>query len=127
MRPLLLAVTLAGLVACGGGGNPAGSSPTTNAGSVGATVTITSAGVSPKTVTIRVGERVSFANQDSVSHEMASNPHPEHTDCPAINQLGTIAAGQTKTTADLTTARTCGYHDHLRDTNTALQGTTVIQ
>ncbi|HEV8253146.1 MAG TPA: hypothetical protein VGQ78_00200 [Vicinamibacteria bacterium] len=121
-------MTLVALVACGGGGgtNPAGGS-VTNTGSVGATVTITSAGVSPKTVTIRVGERVAFANQDSVSHEMASDPHPEHTDCPAINQLGTISAGQTKTTADLTVARTCRYHDHLRDTITALQGAIVIQ
>jgi plastocyanin len=99
----------------------------TNIGIVTATVTITSAGVSPKTVAIRVGERVAFANQDSVSHEMASDPHPAHTDCPAINQLGTIPPGQTRTTGDLTAARTCGYHDHLRDTVTALQGTIVIQ
>ena len=132
--PFLAAAAItAGLIlgACGGGGGGGGSNPAggtvTNNGAVGATVTITSAGVSPKTVTIRVGERVAFANQDGNVHEMASNPHPAHTDCPAINTLGTIPAGQTRTTGDLTTARTCGYHDHLRDTNASLQGTIVIQ
>ena len=123
--PVLAAAVLA--VACGGGGNPAGSSSSGVTGLVGGTITITSAGVSPRTITIRVGESVAFVNRDSIPHEIASNPHPEHTDCPPINELGTIGAGQTRTTGVFTAPRTCGFHDHIFDTNTALQGTIVIQ
>ena len=58
---------------------------------------------------------------------MNSNPHPEHTDCPEINQVGFITAGQTKLTGNLNTRRTCGFHDHNRDSDTSLQGSIIIQ
>jgi len=58
---------------------------------------------------------------------MNSDPHPSHTACPAINDVGFLSPGQTKTTGNLNTARTCGFHDHARDVDTSLQGTIVIQ
>jgi hypothetical protein len=58
---------------------------------------------------------------------MSSNPHPEHTDCPEINQVGFIAPNQTKLTGNLNTRRTCGFHDHDQPTNVSLQGSIVIQ
>jgi hypothetical protein len=58
---------------------------------------------------------------------MSSNPHPEHTDCPEINQVGFLQPGQSRQTGNLNTARTCGFHDHNQDSNTALQGTIRIQ
>jgi hypothetical protein len=58
---------------------------------------------------------------------MESNPHPEHTDCPELNQVGFLTAGQTKQSGNLNTARTCGYHDHNQDANRSLQGTITIQ
>ena len=73
------------------------------------------------------GSRVTFVNNDSRVHDMASNQHPAHTECPEINQLGVLAAGQSGQTGNLNTARTCSYHDHLRDLDTSLQGTIVIQ
>jgi hypothetical protein len=60
-------------------------------------------------------------------HDMASNPHPEHTDCPEINSVGFLQPGQSRATGNLNTVRTCGYHDHNRATDTNLQGTIVIQ
>lgn len=120
-------------VACGGsstapsssggsnnGGNNGGGSTSTN------TITITSAGVSPKDITVSIGSRVTFVNNDSQPHDMNSNPHPEHTDCPALN-VGFIPAGQQGITQNLNVARTCGYHDHNQPSNTALQGTIRIQ
>jgi plastocyanin len=104
----------------GGGSNSGGSSTTTT------TITITSAGVSPKDITVAVGSRVTFVNNDSQPHDMDSNPHPEHTDCPALN-VGFIAAGAQGITLNLTTARTCGFHDHNQPSNTNLQGTVRIQ
>jgi plastocyanin len=100
--------------------------PTPTPGS--ATITITSSGVSPpRSVTVSVGSRVTFVNNDSRSHDMASNPHPEHSDCPAINDVGFLQPGQSRTTGNLNTVRTCGFHDHGTPLNTSLQGTIVIQ
>jgi hypothetical protein len=70
---------------------------------------------------------VTFVNNDSRAHTMNSNPHPEHTDCPPINDVGFLGAGQQRTTGNLNTARTCGYHDHALPENTSLQGTITIQ
>ncbi len=121
-------------VSCGGGDSssstPSSPTPTptpTTTPSTGATITITSSGASPRSVTIAAGSRVTFVNNDSSPHDMSSDPHPQHTDCPEINQVGFLAAGQTKQTGNLTTARTCGFHDHNRSTDTSLQGTIIIQ
>jgi plastocyanin len=117
--------------ACGGGNDGYGSTPSspspTPSGSGGATITITASGVSPREVTVSVGSRVTFVNNDSRPHDMASNPHPDHTDCPPINDVGFLQPGQSRQTGNLNTRRTCGYHDHNRDTDASLQGTITIQ
>ena len=92
-----------------------------------ATITITSAGVvSPSTVTIRQGGRVTFVNNDTGSHDMASDPHPSHQDCPPMDQVGFLAAGQSRTSGNFNTVRTCGFHDHNLPGNTGLQGRITI-
>lgn len=115
----------------GGGGNPNPGGPGGGGGGGGGTattITITSSGVSPKTLTVARGTQVTFINNSSVPHEMNSDPHPSHTDCPEINSVGFLAAGgQSKQTGNLNTARTCGYHDHQREFDTTLQGTITIQ
>ena len=104
-----------------GGGGGGGGTPTT-------TITITSSGVSPKSLTVARGTQVTFVNSSAVPHEMASDPHPTHGSCPEIeNGVGFLAAGQTKQTMNLNTPKTCGYHDHQRDFDTTLQGTITIQ
>jgi plastocyanin len=122
--------------ACGGGDDDPGTGPSGGGGGGGgggtgnatATITITASGVSPKEVTVAPGSRVAFVNNDSRSHDMASNPHPTHGDCPAIEQgVGFIQTGQTKLTDNLNVARVCGYHDHNQPDVVALQGTIRIQ
>jgi len=129
---ILISATALTAAACGG----SSASPTSpsSGGSTGGstdpatTITISSSGVvSPKTLTVPAGTRVTFVNNDSRAHDMESNPHPEHTDCPEINQVGFLQAGQSKQTGNLNTRRTCGYHDHNRDSDTNLQGSIVIQ
>jgi plastocyanin len=93
----------------------------------GATVTITSAGVEPKTVTIAAGQSVLFVNSDTVLHDMASDPHPVHDDCPPINRVGSLAPGQSRATDALSVARSCGFHDLLRDGDARWRGTVVVQ
>ena len=136
-RFLLSLAALGVLSTCGGSGggtNPGGGGTAIivrdggTGGPNGATVTMTSNGVSPATVTIAVGQTVTFVNNDTRSHEMASNPHPQHGSCPSMEAgLGVIAAGQTKVTHNFANAGTCGYHDHQDDTNTRFQGTIVVQ
>ena len=111
----------------GGGGSPttpSGSGP----GPIGATITIgTNGAVSPSSVTISVGQSVSFVNSHNASHDMASDPHPAHTNCPSINALGLVGAGQTKPTNSFGAAGTCGFHDHNNPDDPALKGTITIR
>ena len=126
--------------ACGGGGSsptspspspspaPAPSpTPAPTPGGGTTTITITASGANPRAVTVSQGSRVTFVNQDSRVHDMASNPHPEHTDCPELNAVGFLTPGQSGTTSNLNNRRTCGFHDHNRDSDTSLQGTITIQ
>ena len=112
---------------CGGDDSP--TAPTTGAGggTVAATITITAAGVSPNSVTVPVGSRVTFVNNDSRPHEPASDPHPTHGSCPPLDQVGFIAVGQSRTSGNLNTVGTCSFHDHLNDTVANLRGTVRVQ
>jgi plastocyanin len=101
---------------------PTGPNPTT------ATITIGSDGrVTPASVTIAPGGRVTIINNHSRAHDMSSDPHPEHTQCPEINQIGFLSSGQSRASGNLNTVRTCGFHDHNEPDNTALQGRIIIQ
>ena len=136
---VIVAATAAG---CGGGGSaptaptppttttpPATTPPpTTGPNPATATITIGATGaVSPSSVTIAPGGRVTFVNNHNQAHDMSSDPHPEHTQCPEINSVGFLTAGQTRTTANMNTARTCGFHDHNQPGNAGLLGRIIIQ
>jgi plastocyanin len=145
MKRMALGVAAAALIAataaaCGGGSSSGGggttttptspTTPTTPTGPVtdSATITIGSDGrVSPSSVTITRGGRVTMINNHNQSHDMSSDPHPEHTTCPELNQWGFLTAGQQRTSGNLNTARTCGFHDHNLPDNAGLRGTVIIQ
>jgi plastocyanin len=124
-------IVLAGALttaACGGGSSsPSSPTPPTGGGGGSTTITITASGVSPQTLTVPAGTRVTFMNNDNRSHEMNSDPHPEHGDCPAIDEVGRILAGQSKQTGNLNDVRTCGYHDHNLPSNSSLMGRIIVQ
>ena len=132
--PGVLALAVLGFQACGGDDSPSSPSGQDDDGGGGgggggqsaATITIGSSGVNPATVTIPVGSRVTFVNNDTRSHQMSSNPHPVHTDCPALN-LPNLSPGQSSTSGVLNTARTCGFHDHNFPDEAQLRGSVVIQ
>jgi hypothetical protein len=131
----LFAIAMLGAVAAqcgGGGGSPAGPTPPGGGGGGGgstasATITITASGVDPKSVTIPQGGRVLFVNSSGATRNVSSDAHPLHTDCPEINQVGTLANGQQRETGNFVRAQRCGFHDHDRPTNASLQGTIVVQ
>ena len=113
--------------ACGRSHSPSSPSPTPGPKPSSATVTIAASGVSPKTVQVAIGGHVTFVNNDTRNHIIDSNPHPAHTDCPEINQVGLLSSGQTRDTATFPVERSCGYHDHGAPGDTTMQGTIVIQ
>ena len=57
---------------------------------------------------------------------MSFDPHPEHTDCPPMDQVGFLSAGQSRTSGNFNTVRTCGFHDHNEPSTTELQGRITI-
>ena len=125
-RLALLGVALA-TIACGSGASSSTSPSTTPATTVTTTtITITSAGVSPASIEVSQGARVLFVNNDTKTHNMVSDPHPEHTDCPPINSVGLLAPGRSLETGNLTIVRSCGFHDH-DDTSAKWQGKITIK
>jgi plastocyanin len=129
------AAAVLAVAACGSSGPSSSSGPspttpsTTPAGAVATnTIRIANGAVTPKDIIVARGSQVTFINNDNTSHNMTSNPHPEHTDCPEINSVGVLSAGQTRQTGNMTTNRTiCGFHDHDASTVVALQGSITIQ
>lgn len=114
---IIIASALLG-VACGGGGG-GGTTPTgpagptgTGSGTLGATIRITATGVVPKDVRITPGEFVRFINDDTRPHQIQTNPHLFHTDCPP-NNIAILSPGQTADTARFMESKGCGFHNHL--------------
>ena len=58
---------------------------------------------------------------------MTSDHHPEHVECPALNQVGAAAHGQSRESGNLVVVRTCGFHDHEDPDNTNLKGQIIVR
>jgi plastocyanin len=123
-RSVAAAALCAGLSACGGS---APSSPTPPPVTNPNVITIGSNGVvTPKDLTVAPGARVLFVNSHSRRHDMTSDDHPDHMECPAINQVGLLNPGQQRESGNLITVRTCGFHDHEDPGNGDLQGRIIV-
>jgi plastocyanin len=124
-RAVLWVLALAALSCGGGDDSPA---PPTNPTPNPFTVTISGSGiVSPKELTVPPGSRVLFVNSHSRRHDMTSDPHPDHLDCPELNKVGVLNPGQRNETENLVIARTCGFHDHDDPNNPSLRGSIIIR
>lgn len=84
-------------------------------------VKITADGFSPKSITIKSGERITWENTDSANHTVNSDQHPTHLLYPFLN-LGRIPPGEKKSVTPGTGTFT--YHDHL---NPSLTGSITVQ
>jgi plastocyanin len=103
------------------GTSPSGPSPSD------VTIAIGVNGLTPVEVRIAAGNRVTFVNNDTRPHAMSSDPVQTHTDCPAINDVGFLNPGQSRSTGVLTVARTCGFHDHTNEFDTTFKGRIIVQ
>lgn len=86
------------------------------------TIQISSLAFSPKSITIKVGESVTWINKDSQDHTVNSSPHPTHTDNPFLN-VGLIRPGEKKSLT-FDKAGIYKYHDHL---NPSLNGSVAVE
>lgn len=93
----------------------------TNQEGVAATVTYTSSGFSPSSVTVKSGDKIKFVNNSDSAIQPSSDPHPVHTDNPELN-VGQIQPGESST---ITVANkgTWGMHNHF---NSSQKVTVVI-
>ena len=93
---------------CGGSNSPTSpSAPTTP------TITVTDTSVSPTQLQISVGQRVQIVNNGQNMHEIQSNVHPVHDQCPPLmNKPGVLNPGQGGFTDFFTLSGSCGFHDH---------------
>jgi len=107
-----LRVMAIGVLCASCGSSGGGPSAPSGGSAEGRTVTITASGATPTSLTIAPGTRVLFVNNDTRTHNMTSDPHPEHDLCPEINTVGLLAPGQSRETGNLNAVRTCGFHDH---------------
>jgi hypothetical protein len=92
-----------------------------------ATITITPAGASPKAIQVAAGSRVRFVNNDARPHDMRSDPHPAHTDCPGLNEAGFLVPGASAQTGVFALPGSCGFHDHNDGANPAWMGRIIIR
>lgn len=126
-RQLLPLGALLLMTACGGGGGGSSTPTAPSNPTVTNTITITAQGASPRNIQITAGSRVTFVNNDTRAHNMTSDPHPEHTQCPELNAIGLLTPGQSRESGNLNTVRTCGFHDHDNPGTTSLTGTITIR
>ena len=127
-RPFALTLAMVA-VACGGSsGSGPSTGPTPSPSPLGPPVmTITAAGVDPQVLhTFDARESVTFVNADDRPHELRSDPHPAHSECPGING-GPILPGERReiTGPSLPRFTLCFYHDESDPTNDRFRGVVV--
>jgi hypothetical protein len=90
-----------------------------------ATITLGSTGVSPKEISVFGGSSINILNDDSVPHQLVSNPNPKQTDCPELNSP-MLAPGDAFMATIANRDGTCGFNDVLNPTDSNFQGTITV-
>ncbi len=88
-----------------------------------ATVNMTAAGFSPAEQTVTTGTTVTFKNEDTAPHWVASDPHPLHTGLPGFD-AGAAIAPKSAYQFIFMAPGTYGFHDH---PNPSVRGRIVVR
>jgi hypothetical protein len=82
-------------------------------------------GLDPIELSAILGSCVAFVNEDTVAHDIRPDPHPAHSNCPALN-VGLVAPGKTGVTLSINNWGVCGYHDEVAPDDERFKGHFVI-
>lgn len=89
-----------------------------------ATVTISAKGFSPQTIKVKKGQKVEWVNEDTSSHQVASDPFPDHNLLPSLFADSPLGKGESFSyTFD--DAGTFTYHDQLSPAD--FKGTVIVE
>lgn len=78
--------------------------------------------VNPTSLNIKVGDSVTFVNNDDTPHWPASGVHPTHQICMGFDALKGLSKGETYSFT-FNEAKTCPFHDHL---NPSIGGQIIV-
>lgn len=121
-RSVLLVSMIAAITSCDRGADLTGPASSRST----ATIEIRSTGLDSRFTVIAPSGRVTFRNRDAVPHQIASDRHPDHQQCPQLNGP-LLAAGESFTaTVPQEDHTSCGYHDELRLDDPAFSGTIEV-
>lgn len=130
MKKAILIIVILAIVLIGGylifakGYNNSSSNSTTNLpnnSSDANKITIKNFAFDPPTITVKSGTTVTWTNEDSADHFVASDPHPTHTDLPGLSS-NPFSQGQSYSFT-FTKVGTFGYHCHLHP---SMKGTVIV-
>lgn len=89
-----------------------------------ATVTISANGFTPQTIKIKKGQTIEWINDDSNSHQIASDPFPDHSTLPDLFVESPLGKGESFSYTFEKTG-TFTYHDQLKPA--AFKGTVIVE
>ncbi len=92
-------------------------------------ITITAQGVTPRVLVVSAGQRITVRNLDTVSHQIFSGPYLERSACPALNQVGFLAPGESRVSGNFSVSGTCPFLDDVRpgqQLNRDFQGYVIV-
>ncbi|MBI3980402.1 cupredoxin domain-containing protein [Candidatus Microgenomates bacterium] len=78
-------------------------------------IKMTDTGFEPKSTTVKTGTVVTFINTGQEDHQVASAPHPQHTDLPGFDALKGVKPGESYE-FKFEKLGTWKFHDHLNPT-----------
>ena len=93
-------------------------------------ITITRQGVTPRILVVSPGDSITIRNLDTEPHQLFSGPYLERSTCPALNQVGHLAPGESRTSGNFTAPGTCPFLDDIRpgqQLNRDFQGYVIVR
>ena len=103
--------------------SPAVSATTSGQTMAKITVDYTNSGFTPKSITVKVGDSVTWGNKSTKSMWVASAVHPTHQELPGFDQLAGVEANG-EYTYTFSKAGNWKYHNHLGPSDT---GVVIVQ
>lgn len=121
---LLLVIGVGAFTLSSGSNNPSSSTASLLATKPGQ-VSVTDAGFVPATITVKVGQAITWTNTDNSAHTVASDPYPSDNTLAGLNSAQSLTAANDHYTFVFHKAGTYTYHDDLNPYT--IEGTVIVK